>query len=133
MSNGISEGATNLSTDMAVSMSKKFLKSMAQPFEHSQLGVSLWDVKVIEEFNRKSLARKESGFDESQLLNTETTSRMILTESTSLRGKNDVGIGSIPFNAGGRNEEMEESEDEDVLRDVMAEMDAMEESSRGIQ
>ncbi|KAJ3300749.1 DNA-dependent ATPase of the nucleotide excision repair factor 4 complex [Borealophlyctis nickersoniae] len=45
---GTNEGCMNLSTDMSVSMAKKFLRSMAQPFEHTQLGVSLWDEKEIE-------------------------------------------------------------------------------------
>jgi len=44
----IAETATNLSTDMAIVMSKRFLRSMAQPFEHDQTGVSLWSVEHIE-------------------------------------------------------------------------------------
>ncbi|KAJ1917417.1 TFIIH/NER complex ATP-dependent 5'-3' DNA helicase subunit [Mycoemilia scoparia] len=47
--NCVSETATNLSTDMGVSMMKRFLKSMAQPFDQiGQLGVSLWSLKDIE-------------------------------------------------------------------------------------
>jgi DNA excision repair protein ERCC-2 len=42
---GMNDASVNLSTDMAVSMAKKFLKGMAQPLEESQLGVSLWDEK----------------------------------------------------------------------------------------
>ena len=44
---GLNEAGLNLSTDMAVSVAKKFLKTMAQPLETSQLGVSLWDEKYI--------------------------------------------------------------------------------------
>ncbi|TPX62989.1 hypothetical protein PhCBS80983_g00156 [Powellomyces hirtus] len=44
---GMSEACINLSTDMALAMSKKFLRSMAQPFEHNQLGVSLWDEEEL--------------------------------------------------------------------------------------
>ncbi|KAJ3139729.1 DNA-dependent ATPase of the nucleotide excision repair factor 4 complex [Physocladia obscura] len=45
----MSEAYVNLSTDMAVATAKKFLRSMAQPFEHSQLGISLWDDKLLAE------------------------------------------------------------------------------------
>ncbi|KAJ3218139.1 hypothetical protein HDU67_006543 [Dinochytrium kinnereticum] len=45
----MSEAWVNMSTDMAVATAKKFLRSMAQPFDHSQLGVSLWDEKMVEE------------------------------------------------------------------------------------
>lgn len=38
----------NLSTDMAVNMCKKFLKEMAQPDENKGLGVSLWDIGMVE-------------------------------------------------------------------------------------
>lgn len=37
----------NLSTDMAVGLAKNFLRNMAQPFEGSQLGISLWSEKEI--------------------------------------------------------------------------------------
>ncbi|CAG8575136.1 7089_t:CDS:10, partial [Diversispora eburnea] len=41
----ITETAINLSTDMALVIAKKFLRSMAQPFEH---GISLWSLEDIE-------------------------------------------------------------------------------------
>ncbi|KAJ3195239.1 hypothetical protein HK101_000768 [Irineochytrium annulatum] len=50
----MSEAWINMSTDMAVATAKKFLRSMAQPFDHSQLGVSLWDEKMVMEHQRKS-------------------------------------------------------------------------------
>ncbi|KAI9350065.1 hypothetical protein DFJ73DRAFT_832998 [Zopfochytrium polystomum] len=58
----MSDASLNLSTDMAVVISKKFLRSMAQPFEHTQLGVSLWDEKLLDEHvaKEKSAARRES-------------------------------------------------------------------------
>ncbi|KAJ3385983.1 DNA-dependent ATPase of the nucleotide excision repair factor 4 complex [Entophlyctis sp. JEL0112] len=43
----MSEAYVNLSTDMAVATAKMFLRSMAQPFEHSQLGISLWYIVFI--------------------------------------------------------------------------------------
>ncbi|PVU88778.1 hypothetical protein BB561_005702 [Smittium simulii] len=50
----ISEEMSNLSTDMAVSSSKHFLKSMAQTFDQSlQLGTSLWSPEDI--LQRKKL------------------------------------------------------------------------------
>jgi DNA excision repair protein ERCC-2 len=38
----------NLSTDMGIALAKRFLKSMAQPFEEdSQMGVSLWNLEKV--------------------------------------------------------------------------------------
>lgn len=49
MNEEMSEAATNLSTDMAVAMAKTFFKKIAQPFDpiQNQLGVSLWDQKMV--------------------------------------------------------------------------------------
>ncbi|OAJ41484.1 hypothetical protein BDEG_25069 [Batrachochytrium dendrobatidis JEL423] len=44
---GMTEAGMNLSTDMAVSMAKKFLRTMAQPLEGNSMGVSLWDAKEV--------------------------------------------------------------------------------------
>jgi DNA excision repair protein ERCC-2 len=38
----MNEGLLNLSTDMAISVSKQFLKTMAQPIEADTSGISLW-------------------------------------------------------------------------------------------
>lgn len=38
----MNEASTNLSTDMAISMSKKFLKAMAQPLDKDPVGISQW-------------------------------------------------------------------------------------------
>ncbi|RKP13083.1 helicase C-terminal domain-containing protein, partial [Piptocephalis cylindrospora] len=43
----IAEETLNLSTDMAAAVSRKFLRTMAQPLEHGQLGVSLWSEKDL--------------------------------------------------------------------------------------
>eukprot|EP00842_Homolaphlyctis_polyrhiza_P000296 jgi/Hompol1/1267/HPOL_000643-RA len=50
---GMTDAGLNLSTDMAVSMAKKFLRTMAQPLEGNQLGVSLWDAAEV---NRRGAA-----------------------------------------------------------------------------
>ncbi|CAG8770559.1 11079_t:CDS:1, partial [Rhizophagus irregularis] len=42
----ITDSATNLSTDMSLDRAKKFLRSMAQPFD-DQRGVSLWTLEDI--------------------------------------------------------------------------------------
>lgn len=47
----ITEAAINLSTDMALVIAKKFLRSMAQPFEH---GVSLWSLEDVESKHHNS-------------------------------------------------------------------------------
>ncbi|KAJ3071405.1 DNA-dependent ATPase of the nucleotide excision repair factor 4 complex [Podochytrium sp. JEL0797] len=54
----MSEAYVNLSTDMAVATAKKFLRSMAQPFESSQLGISLWDEKLLKEHQAKDKAKQ---------------------------------------------------------------------------
>lgn len=52
ISKNISEANTNLSTDMALSTAKRFLREMAQPYELTQkVGVSLWsEVDVARHF-----------------------------------------------------------------------------------
>lgn len=60
---GMSEGLTNLSTDMAISVAKKFMRAMGQPFEHSQLGVSLWDSDMVNEVSRKESLANSSRID----------------------------------------------------------------------
>ncbi|MBW0469071.1 hypothetical protein O181_008786 [Austropuccinia psidii MF-1] len=57
----ITETATNLSTDMAMVISKRFLRSMAQPFEIGQDGISLWGLEDIIE--HQSQQRQEQNKD----------------------------------------------------------------------
>lgn len=47
IASSISDASSNLSTDMAVAIAKKFLRTMAQPFEGSQVGISLWTEEEI--------------------------------------------------------------------------------------
>ncbi|KAL0084671.1 hypothetical protein F4703DRAFT_1855431 [Phycomyces blakesleeanus] len=49
----VTDASTNLSTDMALVIAKKFLRTMAQPFETTQSGVSLWTLKDIEARQKK--------------------------------------------------------------------------------
>ncbi|TIA91592.1 hypothetical protein E3P99_01006 [Wallemia hederae] len=48
----IAETSANLSTDMAISLAKRFVRTMAQPFDHSQTGVSLWTMEHVLERQR---------------------------------------------------------------------------------
>ncbi|CAG8453984.1 8489_t:CDS:10 [Funneliformis caledonium] len=57
----ITDTATNLSTDMALVIAKKFLRSMAQPFD-DQMGVSLWTVEDIDSKQRGSSHLSGVGF-----------------------------------------------------------------------
>lgn len=41
---------------MALVIAKKFLRSMAQPFEVNQTGVSLWTIKDIENRQKSAAA-----------------------------------------------------------------------------
>jgi len=45
---------------MAVGIARKFLRSMAQPLEGNQIGVSLWSVKDIEKRERKIKSEQNS-------------------------------------------------------------------------
>ncbi|EPX74439.1 transcription factor TFIIH complex subunit Rad15 [Schizosaccharomyces octosporus yFS286] len=55
----ITEGATNLSTDMSIALSKKFLRSMAQPFTTAdQEGISWWSFEDLQSHQKKSLKMK---------------------------------------------------------------------------
>ena len=55
------DGLVNLSTDVAVQMSKHFLRAMAQPFERSQLGISLWNEEQIQAKNASAVAGHTNG------------------------------------------------------------------------
>lgn len=44
----ITEAHSNLSTDMAIVLAKLFIRSISQPFDHTQTGVSLWTIDDIE-------------------------------------------------------------------------------------
>jgi DNA excision repair protein ERCC-2 len=49
----LTPGNLNLSTDMAVNASKKFLKEMAQPWtKDEQLGKSLWTLEHVLKFQQ---------------------------------------------------------------------------------
>ncbi|KAJ8656758.1 hypothetical protein O0I10_007605 [Lichtheimia ornata] len=52
----VTDASSNLSTDMALVIAKKFLRSMAQPFEVNQTGVSLWTIKDIENRQKSAAA-----------------------------------------------------------------------------
>jgi len=49
----IIEAHSNMSTDMAISLSKKFIRQISQPFDHTQTGHSLWTLDDILERQRK--------------------------------------------------------------------------------
>lgn len=38
---------------MAVSLAKKFIRQISQPFDHTQTGISLWTLEDIEERQRQ--------------------------------------------------------------------------------
>ncbi|KAJ3349991.1 hypothetical protein GGF32_005162 [Allomyces javanicus] len=58
MRDGFSAATSNLSTDMAMAVAKKFLRSMAQPFAPAdQLGTSLWTLEDVHKHMRAELAR----------------------------------------------------------------------------
>ena len=42
-----------MSTDMAISLAKKFIRQISQPFDHTQTGISLWKLEDIKERQRK--------------------------------------------------------------------------------
>ena len=42
-----------MSTDMATVLAKLFIRSISQPFDHTQTGISLWTIEDIENRQRK--------------------------------------------------------------------------------
>jgi DNA excision repair protein ERCC-2 len=44
------EEISNLSTDMAISLGKKFFRTMAQPLDNQPLGVSLWNEQQVQKY-----------------------------------------------------------------------------------
>jgi DNA excision repair protein ERCC-2 len=80
----ITEANSNLSTDMATALSKRFIRSISQPFDHTQTGISLWTIDDIENRQRKEkeeearfmhemdgLATKKQDKDEAPKINDE--------------------------------------------------------------
>lgn len=55
----ITDAHSNLSTDMAVVLAKKFIRNISQPFDHTQTGISLWTLDDIEERQRKDREEAE--------------------------------------------------------------------------
>ncbi|KAL7419708.1 TFIIH/NER complex ATP-dependent 5'-3' DNA helicase subunit [Cryptotrichosporon argae] len=53
----ITDAHSNLSTDMAIVLAKKFIRQISQPFDHSQTGISLWTLDDIEA--RQAMERAE--------------------------------------------------------------------------
>ncbi|WVQ73727.1 hypothetical protein IAR50_003307 [Cryptococcus sp. DSM 104548] len=49
----ITEAHSNLSTDVAISLAKKFIRQISQPFDHTQTGISLWTLEDIEARQRQ--------------------------------------------------------------------------------
>ncbi|KAI7867866.1 hypothetical protein BDF14DRAFT_1799987 [Spinellus fusiger] len=56
----VTDASTNLSTDMSLVIAKKFLRTMAQPFESNQASVSLWTLKDIE-LKQKKVVQTSAG------------------------------------------------------------------------
>jgi DNA excision repair protein ERCC-2 len=58
----ITETAANLSTDMAIGLSKLFMRTISQKAKESQTGVSLWtleDIGKAQEKQREEAAERE--------------------------------------------------------------------------
>lgn len=56
----ITEPHSNLSTDMAIHLSKLFIRSISQPFDHSQTGISLWTLEDIEERQKREKEKMDN-------------------------------------------------------------------------
>ena len=52
-----------MSTDMAISLAKKFIRQISQPFDHTQTGISLWTLDDIEDKQRKDREEAERAID----------------------------------------------------------------------
>lgn len=44
---------------MAISLAKKFIRQISQPFDHTQTGISLWTLEDIEERQRQDKEEAE--------------------------------------------------------------------------
>ncbi len=49
---------------MAISLSKKFIRQISQPFDHTQTGISLWTLDDIEDKQRKDEEEAERAMNE---------------------------------------------------------------------
>ncbi|KAJ1925959.1 TFIIH/NER complex ATP-dependent 5'-3' DNA helicase subunit [Tieghemiomyces parasiticus] len=57
----MTDATLNLSTDMAVSITRKFLRTMAQPFDGNQIHTSLWTVEDIVQHQQNPVAQPLAG------------------------------------------------------------------------
>ncbi|KAL1409548.1 TFIIH/NER complex ATP-dependent 5'-3' DNA helicase subunit [Vanrija albida] len=63
----ITDAHSNLSTDMAVVLAKKFIRQISQPFDHTQTGISLWtldDILARQEQEKEEAARAGAEIDD---------------------------------------------------------------------
>jgi len=64
----ITETASNLSTDMAVTLSKLFMRTISQNPNENQTGISLWTLEDIEKAQAK---QREMGLQAEQIVDHE--------------------------------------------------------------
>ncbi len=107
ISQELTDSLSGLSTDVAVTYAKKFLKDMAQPFgQKEQDGLSMWSIKDLEEHVEKMHSAKIR-----ELQNAQTNGDQKM---------NDVN-GGVDGHQNGNDEEYG---DDDEMDAVMRDMDA---------
>jgi DNA excision repair protein ERCC-2 len=86
----LSEVDTNLSTDMAVSSGRRFLKTMAQPFRaKDQEGISTWSLEDLKEHQKKMMEAEIRELNEAQ----READRMEVDGDGHARGEEDSDYG----------------------------------------
>lgn len=96
----IKEPDTNLSTDMAINQSKKFLRTMAQPFEQSSK--SLWGIDQVLQRQRglrgEEEEQEEDGDDEAAMFDEIPDEALMdgLTDSALMEVDVEIGMMGVP-------------------------------------
>ncbi|KAI9139351.1 hypothetical protein BKA69DRAFT_1085762 [Paraphysoderma sedebokerense] len=97
MSAGFNEATINLSTDMAMVISKKFLRSMAQPFDPlSQLGVALWNEDDVKKREKRLKIVAQEGEKEKENVELDLNLNLDLEMDSEMTAMEVQSHGKIP-------------------------------------
>lgn len=116
------DSEVNLSTDMAVSQAKKFLRTLAQPFSAvEQDGISTWSLEDLKNHQKK--VHEESNFDPLGYL--DAVQKKAAEEAGKLEHKKRTGKGK---QKAGPQEDSDMSDHDDEVEAALAAADAMDTS-----
>nr|ASF90271.1 hypothetical protein SPAR02645 [Bartheletia paradoxa] len=101
----ITETCANLSTDMAISTSKHFLKNMGQPFDQAADGISLWGLEDVE-------AKQASDAAKASAMEYDAPGQRTNRAGPATGGEPGTGVRRVAANEDAMDEDEDDDEDE---------------------